>query len=123
MGSQSVLLVPTVVFLYDCKGSPRIHENKLRCFFDSSRLELYMATIFFWRNLPYWPIFSAFLGVAIYFFIEWAKDDFAMEYEHISNNLCSLTLLSAYFLAYILLWGRNKQEEEIAKRFEIEQIY
>ena len=112
----------TVVFLYDNKGSPRIHENKLRCFFDSSRLELYMATIFFWRNLPYWPIFSGFLGLAIYFFIEWAKDDFAMEYEHISNNLCSLTLLSAYFLAYILLWRRNKQEE-IAKRFEIEQIY
>ncbi len=92
-------------------------------FFDSSRIETFMATIFFWRNLPYWPIFSAFLGFAIYVFIKWAMDGFAMEYEHISNILFSLSLLSAYFLAYILLWKRNKQEEEIAKRFEIEQIY
>ena len=46
-----------------------------------------------------------------------------MEEEHIIQNVGSLLFLFAYILAYVLLSRKNKQEEEIAKRFEIEQIY
>ena len=82
-----------------------------------------MGTIFFWRNLPYWPVLAAIIGSSIYSFNKWAKDDFAMEEEHIIQNVGSLLFLFAYILAYVLLSRKNKQEEEIAKRFEIEQIY
>ena len=113
----------TLVAMGIHEGPPRIQEHKLRCFIDLSCLETYMTTIFFWRDLPYWPVLAAIIGSSIYSFSKWVKDDFAMEEEHIIQNLGSLFFLFAYILAYVLLSRKNKQEEEIAKRFEIEQIY
>ena len=105
------------------QGVPLYAVEKVGCFFDSSHLGTYMASIFFWRDLPYWPILSGIIGGFIYYNYLWWKSGFSMEVEFIVPSVGSSISLFAYFLAYILLWRKKKQEENTAKKFEINQIY
>jgi|GEM_PF-4553759 hypothetical protein len=82
-----------------------------------------MASIFFWRDLPYWPILSGIIGGFIYYNYLWWKSGFSMEEEYIVPSVVSSIFLCAYFLAYILLWRKKKREENTARKFEIQQIY